>query len=77
MAVTQGTRRRRVNEAPREPPANSKIRMVRSLIEEDVNIARSTTLGGYKLESEGEETSSKSPAGSKKLEKKEEGVEKN
>lgn len=76
MTATQGTRRRRDNEIPKEPSAKSKSCMVRSLIEEDIDIGRSAMLGGYESKSEGKETSSKSPTGSKKPEAKEKGVEK-
>lgn len=52
----------------------SKSRAVMSLIDEDVNVSRSTTLGGYEKRSEEEGTSSKSPTSTKKLEAKEDGV---
>lgn len=54
----------------------SKSRAVMSLIDEDVNVSRSTTLGGYEKRSEEEGTSSKSPASFRKSERKEKGVEK-
>lgn len=47
---------------------------MRSLIEEDIDMGRSVMLGRYESESEGEETSSKSPADSKKPKTKEKGV---
>lgn len=47
-----------------------------SLIDEDVNVSRSTTLGGYEKRSEEEGTSSKSPGSFRKSERKEKGVEK-
>lgn len=45
--------------------------MVRSLIEEDVDVGSSATLGRYESESKGEETSSRSPTHVKKPEMKE------
>lgn len=49
--------------------------MVRSLIEEDVDAGKSTTLGRYKSKSKGEETNSMSPTRLKKLEIEEKGVD--
>lgn len=51
----------------------SKSHAVMSLIDEDVNVSRSTTLGGYEKRSEEEGTSSKSPASFRKSERKEKG----
>lgn len=47
IIAVQGTRRRRDNKALREPLAKSRSFMVRSLIEEDVHIGRSATMGRY------------------------------
>lgn len=45
ITITQGVRRRRDNETSRDPLAKSKSHVVRSLIEEDVDVNRSATLG--------------------------------
>lgn len=47
--------------------------MVRSLIEEDVDVSRSATLGGYGTGRKEEGTSSRSPISARKFEAKEEG----
>lgn len=70
------TRRRREDELVREPPTKSRSRAVRSLIEEDIDVSRSAMLGGYERESNGEGTSSKSPANVKKPDARDEGVDK-
>lgn len=75
ITATQGTQRRRDNEAFKEPPTKLRSCVVRSLIEEDVDAGKSTTLGRYKSKSKGEETNSMSPTRLKKLEIEEKGVD--
>lgn len=76
VTTIYGTRRRRNNGTSREPPAKSRSRVVRKLIEEDVDMSRSTTLRGYETESKGEGTIFKFPYKVKKSEAREEGVKK-
>lgn len=76
VATAHITKRRREDEPVKEPPAKSKSREVRSLIEGDLDVSRSATLGGYETESEGEGTSSKSSVNAKKLDARDERVDK-
>lgn len=47
VTTTYGTRRRRRNEACKEIPARCRSHAVRNLIEEDIDMSKSTTLGEY------------------------------
>lgn len=62
------TRRRREDKPVKEPPAKSRSRTVRSLIEEDTDMSRSTALERYEVESEEEWTSLKIPMNTEKTE---------
>lgn len=57
----------------KEPPAKSSSHMVSSLIEEDVDMSRSATRGGYVTRRKEEGTSSKSLIRARKSKAKEKG----
>lgn len=57
----------------RESPAKSRSRLVKSMIEEDVDVSKSAILGVYGDETKDERNNSKSPIIARKIEKKEEG----
>lgn len=57
----------------RESPAKSRSRLVKSMIEKDVDVSKSAILGVYGDETKDERNNSKSPIIARKIEKKEEG----